>query len=157
MFFGQNARGNFLLVNAHLKKKVCPLIYGGSAYNEHLEDKIYRQYVWLEEQNKTKEILLHRLDDKKVNEEERKITAIAKNKKGFSDLDDAHILAILIVSKCKCACTHDKRSTKFLTHDVFFSCDKPKIILERTPEREVRKILQQHACKKIGKKKKRNR
>ena len=45
------------------------------------------------------------------------------------DFDDPHLVALLLVSKCKLICSLDKRAYPFFTHKTFFppGIDKPKI------------------------------
>ncbi|MDQ7959563.1 hypothetical protein [Flavobacterium lindanitolerans] len=95
------------------------VVYGGTKYKYELK-KYLSFFNELRRANKAVYI-----DDEKVDGAELTASKMIEDK----DFDDQHIVGLLIVSKCKLICSHDKRAYPFFKHDLFFTPanKKPKI------------------------------
>jgi predicted nucleic acid-binding protein len=83
------------------------IIYGGTKYKEELAKagKYLQLIVELRKAGKVIELELEKVD---------LVQYDVKSKETDLDFDDPHLIAIVIVSRCKIVCTHDRRSHKFL-------------------------------------------
>lgn len=132
---------NFHEVREHLLKKLCPMVFGGDSFKRELATTA--KYLGIiNEFKKTGKLVTVSLDDKKINDEEKKVIRIGKNNK-FKGFNDPHLIAILRISKCKGICTHDTEAHRFITNDAFFSTKKPKIIGTRTSAKGTKDILKE--------------
>ncbi len=83
------------------------MVYGGTTYNKEIsKSKKFRRLI-LELKKATKAIPV---DDNAVDEKEKSI----EKKLVHRDFNDAHIIAIVIVSMCNLICSGDKKSYRFL-------------------------------------------
>lgn len=95
------------------------VVYGGTKYKHELK-KYLGIFTELSRANKAVKI-----DDQKVDNAELMASGMIVDK----DFDDQHIVGLLIVSKCKLICSHDKRAYPFFRNKIFFSpaSNKPRI------------------------------
>lgn len=84
------------------------IVFGGSTYWKELKKMRKFLRIILEFRRFRKVVLI---DDKTVNQTENVIKGLVVGK----NFNDAHIIAIVIVSKCKLVCSADKESYLFLT------------------------------------------
>ncbi len=101
-------------------KGIGKIIIGGNRYKNEIGTKYLRILVDFGRAGKTISI-----KDQIVDEQETKIT----NTLSHPDFDDQHIIALLVLSKCKIICSNDKRAYPFFSHPVFFekAKNRPKI------------------------------
>lgn len=83
------------------------VVYGGTKYKDEL--KKARRYfgIFLELRKQRKAI---EVDDFKVDQRQAELEEMVKHK----DFDDAHIIAIVIVSGCRLICSNDSRAYTFI-------------------------------------------
>ena len=98
------------------------MIYGGTKYKNEL-GLVTSLIPVLSELERAGRIVL--LPDEDVNFEEQRVEKLAEGK-GF---DDAHLVAIVIVSGCQVVCTNDGGAERCLKRRVFYphGLRKPKI------------------------------
>lgn len=95
------------------------IVYGGSKYLDELPAKYHPIFKSFKDANKA-----HYIDSSKVDEKTSWVTSTVVDKK----FNDQHIVALLLVSKCKLICSRDIESYPFLQHSSFFTQKtKPKI------------------------------
>ncbi|OFX81514.1 MAG: hypothetical protein A2X12_00990 [Bacteroidetes bacterium GWE2_29_8] len=95
------------------------IVYGGTTYCKEIEYK----YLKLFSQYRTAQKAIY-INDDEVDEKEKWVTEQITH----PNFDDQHIVALLIVSKCRLICSNDKRAYPYFTHNTFFNNqDKPKI------------------------------
>lgn len=83
------------------------VIYGGSKYKKELR-KAHKYFSLLVELGRRGRVI--RVDDGLVDSEEMKV----KGREEDEDFDDPHLIALVIVSRCRIICTNDKRAHKFI-------------------------------------------
>ena len=91
-----------------IRKGGGKVIYGGTKYNEELR-KAIRYLGILVELSKSGRAI--KLDDREVDQIQKEVEKKANNPK----FDDPHIVAMVIVSRCRIVCTNDTRAHPFLT------------------------------------------
>jgi hypothetical protein len=98
------------------------MIYGGTRYKTELKKlkKCRSLIVQLKKAGKVIE-----LDDDAVDQWSKKLS----NEKIHPDFDDAHIIAIVIVSRCRIICTKEKRGIRFFKDSSLYpkGVSKPKL------------------------------
>jgi len=102
------------------------VVYGGTRYIRELEraDRYLTVFVELGRINKAVKI-----NDSAVDKQERRVSQKV-NDKAF---DDAHLIAILSVSRCRLICTTEKRAIPFLKDSSLYpkGVKRPKIYSRR--------------------------
>jgi predicted nucleic acid-binding protein len=83
------------------------IITGGTKYRKEMSGRNYLRI--LTEFDRQKRLV--KLTDSVVDREEARLKSKVKHK----DFDDAHLIAMVIVSKCRVVCTDDDRAIPFLT------------------------------------------
>ncbi|MBU2494676.1 MAG: hypothetical protein KJ571_18800 [Bacteroidetes bacterium] len=89
------------------------IVYGGTKYFNELKNSLKYLKIFIE-LKKIKKVI--KVDDKSVDDLSRKILSDCNEKK----LNDEHIIAIVILSKCRIVCTQDKSSFPFLKNKKFY-------------------------------------
>ena len=97
----------FLPVLKWICKDKGKIVFGGTKYNEELKraHKYLRILRYLDAAGK-----VVRIDDNTVDNEEMRLNDQLTHR----DFDDAHLVAIVIVSQCKVICTSDSRAHSFI-------------------------------------------
>jgi hypothetical protein len=83
------------------------IVYGGSKYLSELEKMTHYRRILIDYRRKRKVI---KLADDKVDQKQQELEAIIPN----PDFNDAHIVAIIIVSGCRLLCSNDSSSYPFI-------------------------------------------
>jgi hypothetical protein len=106
------------------------MVLGGSKYMKELKSAVrYRPLII--ELNKAGRTI--RCDDGKVDE----VAVSVKKQVSSPDFDDEHIVALVIVSRCRVVCTCDLRATPYLKcADLFraYNVKRPKIYSSKRNE-----------------------
>lgn len=99
--------GEFKPVLNWITKGCGVIVYGGKKYKRELRDmsKYLGLLTELRKQGRVVE-----LDDTLVDDEQKRVAAREKD----NDFDDPHLIAMVVVAKCKIICTNDKRAHKFI-------------------------------------------
>jgi len=95
------------------------IVYGGTKYKTELG-----KYLSIFSTLRAAKQAIY-IPDNEVDASETVVVAAIKD----DDFDDQHLVALLLVSKCKLICSLDKRAYKYFRNKVFFSpaSKKPKI------------------------------
>jgi hypothetical protein len=80
------------------------IVYGGTTYLQEVPSKYMSLLLELNKRRKTVAV-----ENSKVDEIEIKLKKLIEHR----DFDDPHIVALIIVSKCKLICTKEKRAIPF--------------------------------------------
>jgi predicted nucleic acid-binding protein len=103
------------------------MVYGGSKYKKELKKapKYLRVIMELKKAGKIAPINDSKKFDWIVDKNQKEL----ENKVQHKDFDDAHIVAIIISSKCRLICTNDKRAIPFFKESSFYpkGVKKPKL------------------------------
>ena len=95
------------------------VIYGGSKYKKEL--RMARKYFnLLVELRKQGRVIV--LNDEKVDEVQKQVQKIETD----PNFNDAHIIAIVIASRCRVVCTGDKKSYPFLKKKSLYPKNFPR-------------------------------
>ena len=98
------------------------IVYGGDKYKQELRKagKFLKFFIELSKVSKVIEI-----DCQQVNEMQQKVEHLVNHR----DFDDAHLVAIIIVSGCKLVCSHDSSAYPFLQRKDLYpkNVTRPKI------------------------------
>lgn len=98
------------------------LVYGGKKYKDELKkaSSYMRYFAAL---NRAGKVIV--LDDDMVD----KIEIEVKNLESSKNFDDPHLVAIVLMSKCKVICTNDARAIPFIKDQKFYTgiTAKPKL------------------------------
>jgi hypothetical protein len=102
------------------------VVYGGSKYLAELSKT---KYLGLFLQLRKAEKACY-VENKLVDEAENDISAEISSK----DFDDQHLVALLLVSRCKLICSLDKRAYPYFTNSKFFkpTTNRPKIYRQKS-------------------------
>jgi hypothetical protein len=102
------------------------VVYGGSRYIKELAKT--PRYLRLLLQLRKAEKACY-VENDKVDEAEKKICHEIRDE----DFDDQHIVALLVVSKCKLICSLDERAYQYFTHPELFkpASNRPRIYKQR--------------------------
>lgn len=105
------------------------LVYGGSKYMQELGclTRYLKVVATLENKRRTVHV-----PDQEVDHEQNEIDRFYSHSK----FDDSHLVAIILVSRCRLLCSLDKNSHPFITSNQFYdgrhpSVKKPKIYSSR--------------------------
>lgn len=121
-----NSFEDFAPLNDWIYSGCGQVIYGGTKYLDEIK-KYYGLFKELKKINKAKYI-----DNLKVDEKEIWV----KSQIQHQNFDDQHIVALLIISKCKLICSLDKRAYPYFKHKEFFSKkNKPRIYSSKKNEK----------------------
>lgn len=90
------------------------IIYGGKRYKQEL-GRLYKYLQIFVELDKKGKII--KLNDNRVDDKELELIKNVNKK----DFNDAHIIAIIIISKCKLLCSEDKHSFVYIKNKEFYS------------------------------------
>lgn len=125
------------------------IIYGGTTYKKELSAAKAYLKIFKEFNRKGKTITLC---DNIIDDLENKIRKIEPH----TDFDDPHLIAIVIASKCKIICTHDKRAIPFLKKRELYlgSAKKPKLYTSEKNKSLLNDKYLAEICKCTDKKKK---
>lgn len=110
-------------------KKPHRMVYGGTKFKTELAPVLHKYRKLFIELKKSNNVV--ELDENKVNKKEKEILKINSKK----DLDDEHIIACILLSRCVVVCTDDKRADTFIkdkNNQFYKNRKKPKIY--RFPE-----------------------
>ena len=105
------------------------IIYGGEHYNRELRATNHYHGILTEMRRSRK---AEEINGDSVDNVEREIINIINNE----NCDDTHIIAIVIVSRCRLICSKDKNSYIFLKDKSLYpnGCPIPKIYGSKTPK-----------------------
>ena len=92
------------------------IIYGGTTYKNELRRSPKYLRVMVEQHRAGKTL---QIDTSLVDKEERRLIRLL-NKVGF---DDPHIIAMIIVSRCRLLCTKDRRSHQYVLDNALYTGD----------------------------------
>lgn len=101
------------------------VIYGGSKYLDELsKTKYLRLFSQLRKAEKACYVENAKVD---------KVVKEVSSKLPERDFDDQHLVALLLVSRCKLICSLDERAYPYFTHLTFFkrAADRPKIYRQK--------------------------
>ncbi len=91
---------DFQPVRDWIENSNCKIVYGGMDYQNHLNNhKKFLGYL-MEQSRKGK---IERLNNSEVD----RVTDVLKENYTSTDFDDHHIVAIVLISRCKVVCTRD--------------------------------------------------
>lgn len=112
-----------------IEKGKGKIVFGGAKYMKELEKA--RQYLrlFVDYSKKGKTV---RINDEEVDKHEKEI----KLKVIDSKFNDAHIIAIIAVSKCKVLCSYDKKSFDYIQNPTLYpkGVNRPKIYSKKSCE-----------------------
>ena len=96
------------------------LVYGGSKYLQELGclTRCLKVVTILEKQNKTVHV-----SNQEVDYEQSKIDRLCSHSK----FDDSHLVAIILVSRCRLLCSLDKNSHPFVKKKQFYAGKHPPV------------------------------
>ena len=98
------------------------IVYGGSKYNEELRStkKYNKLFRLFDAQRKVVKI-----NDQEVDNEQARLENLIDHR----DFDDPHIIAIIIVSRCKIVCSKDASAYPFIKDKALYSrgFERPRI------------------------------
>lgn len=114
--------GDFSPVYSWVCKGPGKIIYGGNKYKEELK-QCKRYLPILVELSRQGRVVL--LDDEAVNTEEE----LVKQRETDPDFDDPHLIAIVIISKCRVICTNDRRAHKFIKKKARKRLTNPTLVM----------------------------
>jgi hypothetical protein len=100
------------------------IVYGGSKYLSELEKMTHYRRILIDYERKRKTI---KLDDYKVDQKQQEIEGIIKH----PDFNDSHIVAIIIVSRCRLLCSKDSSSYPFIRNKTLYPSKFGKISIYR--------------------------
>ena len=105
------------------------MVFGGTTYNRQLA-KLVRYTRLVADLDRQRKVI--KICTTKVDQTEKKIFEAVKSSK----CDDAHIIAIVSVSRCKLVCTKDDKSNVYITNKSLYpSGAKPPKIYKRLKHR----------------------
>ncbi len=121
MFNERNAaHTEFKPVLNWIQKGRGKLVYGGSKYKQELGrlTRCLAVVITLGKQNRTVHV-----PDQEVDDEQSKI-----DKSFFHpQFNDSHLVAIIVVSRCRLLCSLDKNSYPFIKSDQFYTGKRPPV------------------------------
>ncbi len=105
------------------------IVCGGTKYREELK-KVQKYNKLLINLTSSGKVVW--IEDKKVDQEQKKV----QDKLSHRNFDDPHIVAIIIVSKCKLLCSNDNKSFEFIKNHIFYpkGVNKPLIYTRQKNE-----------------------
>lgn len=115
-----SAHAEFKPVFDWILKGKGKLVYGGSKYIQELGrlTRCLAVVITLEKQNRTVHV-----PDQEVNDEQSEI-----DKSFFHpQFNDSHLVAIIIVSRCRLLCSLDKNSFPFIKRNQFYAGKSPAV------------------------------
>lgn len=133
-------QASFLLVQEALFDHKLTLMMGGTKFFEELgrTAECLRIVNLYKDEGK---IHVSRYENDIVDRCEKNVKKIKALNCLPNSFNDEHIVALLITSRAKIACTEDNSSHPYLKHDCFFTTNKPKIISKTTPKRATKLLL----------------
>jgi hypothetical protein len=98
------------------------VVFGGATYLTELK-AMPRYLVLLAQLEKKRKVL--KVNDAAVDVEEKRVAALCTD----VDFDDPHLVAIVIVGRCRLVCTCDRRAVPYLKMAAFYPLprDRPKV------------------------------
>lgn len=98
------------------------VVYGGTKYKRELADMPRYVQLFLELERSRKTI---RVSDERVDAEEKRAARLCSD----PEFNDAHLVALVNVSRCRLVCTSDRPAVRFLKMPIFYESknDRPRI------------------------------